>query len=218
MKYVFRRANIRLPPALDGTEPRRDSEKLSIQRASPCDHRRGGDLAMILAPVLANASGHVSRTTKIKGTVKVSNFPATQPVSGTVNIGDLPVTQNVGGTVKVGNLPAVQNVTGTVSVGSGTVTANPGLPGAPYGITTAGDGDSTNTAIPTGETLVVQTVSVQVEVLSGYAAGADLEWTTDSNTSDLFVPLTYQYSIGGDDVYDGTTRFSCTPTPVRSST
>ena len=106
--------------------------------------------------------------------------------------------------MNVGNLPAVQNVAGTVSVGSGTVTANPGLPGAPFAVSSAGPGDSTNTAIPTGETLVVQTVSVQIQVLSGYATGADLEWTTGSNTSDLFIPVTYQYSLGGDDYYAGT--------------
>jgi hypothetical protein len=152
-------------------------------------------VAIVLLPVVAWAAAPASRTTTIKGTVKVSNFPATQTVSGSVSVSNLPSTQHVDGTVNVGNLPATQSV-------QGTVTAVPGLPETPY-TAFSSSGTSPSISVPAGHHLVVQSVSVFTEITSGDKIDDYLEYTTGGVSGYLFIPLTLQYASGGEDYYYG---------------
>jgi hypothetical protein len=153
-------------------------------------------VAIILAPLVAEAGGPASRITKVKGTVNVGNFPATQNVGGTVSVGNLPTVQHVDGTVNVGNLPASQTV-------SGSVTANPGLPGQPY--TAEVGGPTPTVSVPSGKHLVVQTVSITADLTTGSTAPfVDLVYTSGGTAADLYVPLTFVYTSSGFDYYEAT--------------
>jgi hypothetical protein len=151
-------------------------------------------VAIVLAPLVAGAGGPVSRTTKVKGTVDVGNFPATQNVGGTVNVGNLPAVQHVDGTVSVGNLPVTQQVAGTVSV-------TPGLPGTPYD----GETDGGSISVPTGRTWVLQSVDFECAVPTGDAPVATLHYQTGGASEFFYIPLpsatTLVYTLGGDGVY-----------------
>jgi hypothetical protein len=118
-------------------------------------------VAIVLAPIAAEAGGPTAhKVTKVKGTVNVGNFPATQNVTGTVNVNNLPAVQNVAGSVTVGNLPSTQHI-------SGTVTADPGIPGTPYADWSQSLSLSTSLSVPSGQNLVIQSVSVRVALTSG---------------------------------------------------
>jgi hypothetical protein len=117
-------------------------------------------------------------------------------IGGTVNVGNLPATQSVSGTVNIGNLPSTQTV-------SGSVTANPGLPGQPF--TAEASGGTPQINIAAGKHLVMQQVSIAVSLTSGFAPFADLEFTSGGVASDLFIPLTYQITSGGNDYYSAST-------------
>jgi hypothetical protein len=168
-------------------------------------------VAIILAPLAAQAGAPVSKVTSVKGTVDIGNFPATQKVAGSVNVGNLPATQNVGGTVNVGNLPATQNVGGTVNVGNlpatqpvtGTVTANPGLPGTPFTQLSNSSVNSgeTQISVPAGKTLVIQQVSILCAVSTGGVEAPQLEYITGGSLGSMYLPHTLDYTFSGNDFY-----------------
>lgn len=156
-------------------------------------------VAIVLAPLVAQAGGPASRTTRVKGTVNVGNFPATQNVGGTVNVGNLPSTQHVDGTVNVGNLPPTQNV-------AGGVTANPGFPGTPFtqqAFVTTG-ADSASITVPSGKHLVIETVSAYVVVTTGSPVLGRLDYSSNGTGASLYIPMTYVQTISGADYLDAT--------------
>jgi len=168
-------------------------------------------VAIILAPVVAQAGGPASRTTKVKGTVKISNFPATQNVAGTVNVGNLPAVQHVDGTVNVGNQPVTQHVDGTVNVSnlpatqpvSGTVTTSAGLPGTPFTGQDSVGGNSASVSFPAGHHLVVQTIGVEVGVSTGTQFNCLFDYATNGTSAYMFIPVTKAFSNAGEDIFVG---------------
>jgi hypothetical protein len=73
------------------------------------------------------------------------------------------------------------------------VTTIPGLPGSPFGQT-----GSPQVAVPAGQHLVVETLSVQLDVSpSGSKLEAFVTYTSGGNNVTLFVPLTYAYTDAG---------------------
>ena len=69
-------------------------------------------------------------------------------------------------------------------------TVIPGLPGAPFGET-----GSPGITVPAGRHLVVETLSVQVDVTPpGTKIEAFVNYTCEGNKVQLFVPLTYAYT------------------------
>jgi hypothetical protein len=73
------------------------------------------------------------------------------------------------------------------------VTTIPGLPGSPFGQT-----GSPQVAVPAGRRLVVETLSVQLDVSpSGSKLEAFVTYTSGGNNVTLFVPLTYAYTDAG---------------------
>ena len=87
---------------------------------STTDSRLG--VKLLVNPTITNDSTTLSRTT-----IKVSNFPATQPVSGSVTATLDSATQRT--TIKVSNFPTTQAVSGTfwqtTQPVSGTITTSP---------------------------------------------------------------------------------------------
>ena len=87
---------------------------------STTDSRLG--VKLLVNPTITNDSSTLSRTT-----IKVSNFPATQPVSGSVTATLDSATQRT--TIKVSNFPTTQAVSGTfwqtTQPVSGTITTSP---------------------------------------------------------------------------------------------
>jgi hypothetical protein len=70
------------------------------------------------------------------------------------------------------------------------VTANPGLPASPFGQT-----GSPQITVPAGKHLVVETLSVQLDVTPpGSTLEAFVTYTSGGNNVTLFVPLTYAYT------------------------
>jgi hypothetical protein len=70
------------------------------------------------------------------------------------------------------------------------VTTKPGLPASPFGQT-----GSPQIAVPTGKHLVVETLSVQLDVTPpGSKLEAFVTYTSAGNPVTLFVPLTYAYT------------------------
>jgi hypothetical protein len=70
------------------------------------------------------------------------------------------------------------------------VTAVPGLPDSPFGET-----GSPQIAVPPGQHLVVETLSVQVDVSpSGSKIEAFVNYTSAGKSVTLFVPVTYAYT------------------------
>jgi hypothetical protein len=66
----------------------------------------------------------------------------------------------------------------------------PGLPGSPFGET-----GSPQVAVPAGQHLVVETLSVQVDVSpSGSKIEAFVNYTCGAKNVTLFVPVTYAYT------------------------
>ena len=66
----------------------------------------------------------------------------------------------------------------------------PGLPANPFGET-----GSPSITVPAGKHLIVETLSVQVDVTpSGSRIEAFLNYTSAGNTVTLFVPLTYAFT------------------------
>jgi hypothetical protein len=73
------------------------------------------------------------------------------------------------------------------------VTTIPGLPANPFGQT-----GSPQIAVPSGRRLVVETLSVQLDVSpSGSKLEAFVTYTSEGNNVTLFVPLTYAYTDAG---------------------
>jgi hypothetical protein len=73
------------------------------------------------------------------------------------------------------------------------VTTRPGLPASPFAQT-----GSPQIAVPTGRHLVVETLSVQLDVSpSGSKLEAFVNYTSGGNNVTLFVPLTYAYTDTG---------------------
>jgi hypothetical protein len=70
------------------------------------------------------------------------------------------------------------------------VTTKPGLPASPFGQT-----GSPSIAVPAGKHLVVETLSVQLDVTPpGSTLEAFVTYTSGGNNVTLFVPLTYAYT------------------------
>jgi hypothetical protein len=70
------------------------------------------------------------------------------------------------------------------------VTTVPGLPGHPFGQT-----GSPSVTVPAGRHLVVETLSVQLDVTPpGSKLEAFVTYVSGGNTVTLFVPLTYAYT------------------------
>jgi hypothetical protein len=70
------------------------------------------------------------------------------------------------------------------------VTTKPGLPASPFGQT-----GSPQIAVPAGKHLVVETLSVQLDVTPpGSKLEAFVTYTSGGNNVTLFVPLTYAYT------------------------
>ena len=70
------------------------------------------------------------------------------------------------------------------------VTTIPGLPGSPFGET-----GSPQIAVPAGQHLIVETLSVQVDVSpSGSKIEAFVNYTCAGKSVTLFVPVTYAYT------------------------
>jgi hypothetical protein len=145
-------------------------------------------VAIVLAPIAAQAGGPTAhKVTKVKGTVNVGNFPATQNVAGSVNVGNLPATQNVAGSVNV----------------AGTVTANPGLPGTPYTNWANTSTSVTSFTVPSGHHLVIQSVSVSIAITSGDPFSLYLEYTSSGSTGFMYIPAPLAYSTSGSDWHIG---------------
>jgi hypothetical protein len=73
------------------------------------------------------------------------------------------------------------------------VMTRPGLPANPFGQT-----GSPQVAVPAGRHLIVETLSVQLDVSpSGSKLEAFVTYTSGGNTVTLFVPLTYAYTDAG---------------------
>ena len=82
------------------------------------------------------------------------------------------------------------NVTGSTTVG-GTVTARPGLPGAPYALEGSAESGHLTMTVPTGQHFVVQTLSVSVIVNDAVTvAGVSLETIENGHEVDVNVPTT----------------------------
>ena len=92
-----------------------------------------------------------------------------------------------------------QLVTGPVTVG-GKVTVMPALPAVPF----SNSGESNGTTVPVGKHLVVETVSVFLYVPSGNKVGAFLKYKTGGVAARMLLPVTYQYSDSGNDLYFAT--------------
>jgi hypothetical protein len=70
------------------------------------------------------------------------------------------------------------------------VTTKPGLPASPFGQT-----GSPGITVPAGKHLVVETLSVQLDVTPpGSTLEAFVTYTSGGNNVTLFVPLTYAYT------------------------
>lgn len=73
------------------------------------------------------------------------------------------------------------------------VTTIPGLPGRPFGET-----GSPQIAVPAGRHLIIETLSVQVDVSpSGSKIEAFVNYTCAAKSVTLFVPVTYAYTDPG---------------------
>jgi hypothetical protein len=73
------------------------------------------------------------------------------------------------------------------------VTTIPGLPTRPFGQT-----GSPQVTVPAGRHLIVETLSVQLDVSpSGSKLEAFVNYTSGGNNVTLFVPLTYAYTDAG---------------------
>jgi hypothetical protein len=76
---------------------------------------------------------------------------------------------------------------------SNAVTCIPGLPAKPYGET-----GIPSITVPTGRHLVIETVSVQIDVSpSGTRTEAFVNYVCAGNNVSLFVPVTYAYTDPG---------------------
>ncbi len=86
---------------------------------------------------------------------------------------------------------------------AGAVTASPGLPGKPFTVTASSGFSPATFTVPTGRHLVIQTVSVDVDVTGGNTIFAEMTYTTAGNTDGhLFIPLTYSnHAASGYDTY-----------------
>jgi hypothetical protein len=74
-----------------------------------------------------------------------------------------------------------------------TVTTTPGLPGSPFGQT-----GSPQITVPAGQHLVVETLSVQLDVSpSGSKLEAFVTYTSGGANVTLFVPVSYAYTDTG---------------------
>jgi hypothetical protein len=83
----------------------------------------------------------------------------------------------------------VVNVTGATTVG-GSVTAVPGAPGSPFAARGSISSTSASTPIPTGKHVVIQTVSISVQVPHDVlTAGAWLSWEQGGIHETIAVPL-----------------------------
>jgi hypothetical protein len=117
-------------------------------------------------------------------------------VGGTVRVGNLPSTQQVAGVVNVGNLPTTQQV-------AGTVTAVPGLPGAPYSqIATANQSPFYSFRVPS-QYLTVETLTVEAAV----TVGDEIEeyvycYLNNKLDGTIFIPLHFTETRGGMDHFD----------------
>jgi hypothetical protein len=152
-------------------------------------------VAIVLAPIVAAAGGPTANTvTKVKGTVDVGNLPAVQKVAGSVTVENLPATQSVSGSVNVGNLPSTQNV-------AGTVTADPGFPGTPFTKLVVSSNSVPSFTVPSGHSLVIQSVSAHIGITSGDRFELSLGYETNGQEGVLFIPATLAYTVGGDDYY-----------------
>jgi hypothetical protein len=81
------------------------------------------------------------------------------------------------------------------------VTTIPGLPSSPFGQT-----GSPQISVPAGQHLVIETLSVQLDVSpSGSKLEAFVTYISGGNNVTLFVPLTYAYTAPGNgfDFYVG---------------
>ena len=163
-------------------------------------------IAIVLAPVAVVAASTGSRSSTIEKVLvtdpmhayeaRVSSTGALK-VGGTVTVKNLPATQNVSGSVNIGNLPTTQNV-------GGTVTAVPGSPGTPFTMTQSANASFPGFFVPSGKHLTIQTVSVRVAVSIGDKVAAFFSYITNGASGELFVPLTFAFTSGGDDFYVAT--------------
>jgi hypothetical protein len=131
--------------------------------------------------------GNLPATQAVSGSVNVANLPATQPVSGTVNVGNLPETQPVSGTVgisgtptvNVGNLPETQPVSGTVGIsGTPTVSVQERQPFHGHASININAGNTSTIAVPAGQRLVIQSVSMQSTSATMTSCTPMTFWTT----------------------------------------
>ena len=81
-----------------------------------------------------------------------------------------------------------QLVTGSVTVG-GKVSVRTTLPGTPVS-----NGLGNGTTVPAGRHMVIETVSVGVDVTSGNSMGAFLHYTTSGAPAQMFLPITYAHT------------------------
>lgn len=93
-------------------------------------------------------------------------------------------TQTVAGTVRVNNLPATQRVTGSV-------TAQPGLPGTPF--TRTGDLEANPVTVPAGKHLVIQTISILLIASNPGSVHAEVDFTSGGKSAAVYVPLTRSF-------------------------
>jgi hypothetical protein len=107
------------------------------------------------------------------------------------------------------------NVTGTTTVG-GSVTAAPGAPGSPFATRGSISATSASITMPTGRHLVVQTVSISVEVPEAVShAGGWLSWKQGGKAETIAVPLplTVTGSSIKDAVFSATVPAALYPDP-----
>ena len=148
-------------------------------------------IAIVLAPVAVVAASTGSRSSTIEKVLLTDPMHAYEArVSSTGAL-------KVGGNVTVGNLPATQNV-------GGTVTAVPGSPGTPFTMKSEAGTYFTEFFVPSGKHLTIQTVSVRVAVSIGDKVAAFFSYITNGASGELFVPLTFAFTSGGDDFYVAT--------------
>lgn len=89
------------------------------------------------------------------------------------------------------------------AAGNLSVTAAPGLPGTPFTRLAVGPSPISFT-IPKGKHLVIETVSVNVDVTSGNSIYAQVDYTTGGIGGNVFLPLAYSYTESGYDTYVAT--------------
>ena len=76
-----------------------------------------------------------------------------------------------------------------------------GLPGIPKSFTDGSGSGSTSISLPPGYRFVIQTVGIRCAVSSGGVVSAHIEYQTSGLTQQMWIPISYAFTSGGDDYY-----------------